>query len=79
MFRHLTLTFALLAALTLPVFAQQPDSQDKPSTFTARLAICTLARMPTPKQGLPLYPGAAQTDEKDNDPLNFGILTEASE
>ena len=29
------------------------------------------------KAGLPLYPGARPKQEKDNDPLNFGILTEA--
>jgi hypothetical protein len=28
------------------------------------------------KAGLPLYPGARPKVEKDNDPLNFGILTE---
>ncbi len=34
--------------------------------------------MPTPqRQGLPLYPGARLKHEKDNDPLNFGILTES--
>jgi hypothetical protein len=29
------------------------------------------------KQGLPLYPGARPKHEKDNDPLNFGIVTES--
>jgi len=29
------------------------------------------------KAGLPLYPGARPKHEKDNDPLNFGILTES--
>ena len=29
------------------------------------------------KAGLPLYPGARPKQEKDNDPLNFGILTES--
>jgi hypothetical protein len=28
------------------------------------------------KAGLPLYPGARPKVEKDNDPLNFGILME---
>ena len=28
------------------------------------------------KAGLPLYPGARPKQEKDNDPLNFGVLTE---
>ncbi|MGD0570964.1 MAG: hypothetical protein ABSA78_21395 [Candidatus Sulfotelmatobacter sp.] len=27
------------------------------------------------KTGLPLYPGARQRQDKENDPLNFGILT----
>jgi hypothetical protein len=29
------------------------------------------------KAGLPLYPGARPKQEKDNDPLNFGVLTES--
>ena len=29
------------------------------------------------KTGLPLYPGARPKQEKDNDPVNFGILTES--
>ena len=29
------------------------------------------------KTGLPLYPGARPKHEKDNDPLNFGVLTES--
>ena len=29
------------------------------------------------KAGLPLYPGARPKQEKDNDPVNFGILTES--
>jgi hypothetical protein len=29
------------------------------------------------KAGLPLYPGARSKQEKDDDPLNFGILTES--
>ena len=78
MFRDLTLALALLAALALPVFAQQSDSQDKPFDVRSSLGDMHVGKdADAEKQGLPLYPGARPKHEKDNDPLNFGILTES--
>jgi hypothetical protein len=82
MFRHLTLAVALTVIASLPIFAQQSaqqsDSQDKP--FDVRSSIGDLhvgSDADAQKAGLPLYPGARPKHEKDNDPLNFGILTES--
>lgn len=77
MFRHLTLALALLAALALPVYAQQSDSQDKPFDVRSSVGDMHVGKdADAAKQGLPLYPGSRPKQEKDNDPLNFGILTE---
>ena len=78
MFRHLAFAFALTAALSLSVSAQQADSQD--SNFDVRSSVGDMhvgKDADAAKQGLPLYPGARPKREKDNDPLNFGILTDA--
>lgn len=76
MLRHLT--FALIVAfITLPALAQQSDSQDKP--FDVRSSVGDLhvgKDADARKAGLPLYPGARPKHEENNDPLNFGILTE---
>ncbi len=78
MFRHLSLALALTAALTLPGFAQDSGSQDKPFDVRSSLGDMHVGKdANAEKQGLPLYPGARPKQEKDNDPLNFGILTEA--
>jgi len=81
MFRHLTLAM-FVAALALPVFAQQSarptDSQDKPFDVRSSLGDMHVGKdADAEKQGLPLYPGARPKQEKDNDPLNFGIVTES--
>lgn len=82
MFRRLTLsvslTFSLAAMLTLPALAQQSDTQDKP--FDVRSSIGDLhvgKDADAHNAGLPLYPGARAKHEENNDPLNFGILTES--
>ncbi len=78
MFRHLTIPLALLAALTLPVYAQQSDSKDKPFDVRSSVGDMHVGKdADASKQGLPLYPGARPKQEKDNDPLNFGILTDS--
>jgi hypothetical protein len=78
MFRRLTLALALTAALTLPSLAQQSDSQDKPFDVRSSIGDMHVGKdASAEKQGLPLYPGARPKQEKDNDPINFGILTEA--
>jgi hypothetical protein len=78
MFRHLTLALGVTAALTLPVVSQQSDSQDKPFDVRSSVGDMHVGKdASAEKQGLPLYPGAHPKEEKDNEPLNFGILTEA--
>jgi len=80
MFRHLTFALTLASALTLPLFAQQAqpsDSQDKPFDVRSSVGDMHVGKdADAAKQGLPLYPGARAKQEKDNDPLNLGILTE---
>jgi hypothetical protein len=81
MVRHLMFALALSSALTLPVFAQSaPQSDSKDKAFDVRSSIGDMhvgKDANAEKQGLPLYPGARPKQEKDNDPLNFGILTES--
>src|SRR5271167_3750656 len=78
MFRQLTLALALLVGLTVSVFAQQSSTQDKPFDVRSSLGDMHVGKdADAEKQGLPLYPGARPKQEKDNDPLNFGILTES--
>jgi hypothetical protein len=78
MLRHLALAFALTGALVLSGFAQQPDSQDKPFDVRSSIGDMHVGKdAGAEKQGLPLYPGARPKQEKDNDPINFGILTES--
>jgi hypothetical protein len=77
MFRYFTLTLALLASTTL-AWAQQSASEDK--AFDVRSSIGDLhvgKDADAKKAGLPLYPGAQPKVEQDNEPLNFGVLTEA--
>ncbi len=82
MFRPLMFAFTLASALTLTVFAQQSaqpsDSKDKPFDVRSSIGDMHVGKdANAEKQGLPLYPGARPKKEKDNDPLNFGILTES--
>lgn len=75
--RSLTFVVAILA-LTIPVFAQDSDKQDK--SFDVRSSVGDLHVGPdadAKKAGLPLYPGARLAHEDNSDPLNFGILTES--
>lgn len=77
MLRHFMLTLALLASTAL-AWAQEPDGSDK--AFDVRSSVGDLhvgKDADAGKAGLPLYPGARPKVEKDNDPLNFGVLTEA--
>jgi hypothetical protein len=72
-----TLTLGL-AILTLPAFAQQSGSEDKPFDVRSSVGDLHVGKDADAKSaGLPLYPGARPKQEKDNDPLNFGILTES--
>ncbi|MGC1646242.1 MAG: hypothetical protein WA741_10475 [Candidatus Sulfotelmatobacter sp.] len=77
MFRYLTATLAV-AILSLPVWAQQSNTQDKPFDVQSSVGDMHVGKdADAKKAGLPLYPGARAKVEKDNDPLNFGILTES--
>ena len=77
MFRYLTAALAV-AILSLPGFAQQSDTQDKPFDVQSSVGDMHVGKdADARKAGLPLYPGARPKVEKDNDPLNFGILTES--
>jgi hypothetical protein len=77
--RHqLTLALAFATGLTLPAFAQDSGNHDK--SFDVRSSVGDMhvgKDADAQKQGLPLYPGARPKQEKDNDPLNFGIVTES--
>ncbi len=78
MFRYLASSLALAAALVLPAAAQDSNKHD--DSFDVRSTVGDLhvgKDASAEKAGLPLYPGARPKHEKDNDPVNFGILTEA--
>lgn len=84
-FHGLVLGLAVLA-LTIPFFAQQSSSgsnssgsnNDKPLDVRSSLGDLHVGKDADAKQaGLPLYPGARPKQERDNHPLNFGILTES--
>jgi hypothetical protein len=78
MFRHSMLALFAAGVLTFSVAAQQSDSQDKPFDVRSSVGDMHVGKdASAEKQGLPLYPGAHAKQEKDNDPVNFGILTEA--
>jgi hypothetical protein len=77
MFRYLTTALAA-AVLSLPAWAQQSNTPDKPFDVQSSVGDMHVGKdADARKAGLPLYPGARPKVEKDNDPLNFGILTES--
>jgi hypothetical protein len=58
--------------------AQPSDSQNKSLDVRSSAGDMHVGKdADAEKAGLPLYPGARPKQEKDNTPLNFGILTEA--
>jgi hypothetical protein len=78
MLRFLALTLGIGALITAPAFAQDGNSQDK--SFDVRSSVGDVHIGPdadAKKVGLPLYPGAHPKHEDDNNPLNFGILTDS--
>jgi len=78
MLRHLAFAVALTAGFALSAFAQQSNSQDKPFDVRSSVGDMHVGKdADAEKQGLPLYPGARPKQEKDDDPINFGILTES--
>ncbi len=79
MTRQLTLALCATLVLTLPALAQKSDTQDKPFDVRSSIGDFHVGKdADAHKAGLPLYPGARpKRDEDDNEPLNFGILTES--
>jgi hypothetical protein len=79
LFRSILMAAAI--ALAIPISAQSQKSDDnKDDHFDVRSTVGDLHMgkdADAQKTGLPLYPGARPKREKDNDPLNFGIFTEA--
>jgi len=74
MIRHCAITLLLL--LALPALAQNSD--DKPLDIQSSMGDLHMGKdADAQKAGLPLYPGAHRKHEENNDPLNFGILTES--
>src|SRR5271170_761373 len=77
MFRSLAFSLALAVLMAWPAAAQDSGSHDN---FDVRSTVGDLhlgKDADAQKAGFPLYPGARPKHEKDNDPLNFGVLTES--
>lgn len=74
-----SLTLALIVGnLGAPALAQQSDKIDKPFDVRSSIGDLHVGKDADARQaGLPLYPGARPKQEKDNDPVNLGILTES--
>ena len=73
----IALTFAIATAIPGAAQSQKSDPDDH---FDVRSTVGDMhlgKDADAQKTGLPLYPGARPKREKDNDPLNFGIFTEA--
>jgi hypothetical protein len=67
---------ALLLFFALPACSQNSD--DKPLDVTSSMGDLHMGKdADAHKAGLPLYPGARPKHDENNDPLNFGILTES--
>jgi hypothetical protein len=79
MFRYLSSVLALgvLLALSAPAQDKASDSRDSLNVQSPIGDLNLGKDADAHKTGLPLYPGARPRQEKDNDPLNFGILTES--
>ena len=76
MFRYLITGFAV-AVLSMPALAQQSDTQYESFDVQSSVGDMHVGKdADARKAGLPLYPGARPKVDKDNDPLNFGVLME---
>ena len=77
MFCRLTVSLSIAAMLTLPVLAQQSDTQDKSLDVRSSMGDLHVGKdADAHNAGLPLYPGARPKHETDNEPLNFGVAAE---
>lgn len=81
MFRPMTLSLVMVAALAMPLLSQDSKSDNK--SFDVRSTVGDLhvgADADAKKVGVPLYPGARlkpSDDNHNNDQANLSILTEA--
>ena len=75
MFRYLVGTLALALILAFSAVAQDSDMPLDVQSSVGDLHVGKDAD--ALKAGLPLYPGAHPKHDQNNDPLNFGILTES--
>lgn len=76
---HLRFAFTIAPILLLGMVAVAQDSDQKDKSLDVRSSAGDLhvgADADAKKAGLPLYPGARPLHEENNDPLNFGLLTE---
>ena len=78
MLRQIKFALILIIAAILPATAQQSGSDDKPFDVRSSVGDLHVGKDATAeKAGLPLYPGARPKHEDNNDPVNFGVITEA--
>jgi len=79
MFRPMTLSVVMAAAMAVPLLSQDSKSDNK--TVDVRSSVGDLhvgADADAKKVGVPLYPGARpKVDEKNDSQANLSILTEA--
>lgn len=78
MHRNAVIMITLLVLAIPGAFAQDSGNQDK--SLDVRSSVGDLHVGPdadAKKAGLPLYPGARPAHDRNNDPLNFGLLTES--
>jgi hypothetical protein len=78
---HLIVAVAFyFGAASWDMAAQQQKPSDEDDGFNVRSSVGNLhvgKDADAAKAGLPLYPGARPKQDQDNDPLNFGILTQS--
>jgi hypothetical protein len=77
MFRYCVSSLALGVLLIWSAAAQESESHDNLDVRSSIGDLHVGKDADAQKAGLLLYPGARPKHEKDNDPLNLGILTES--
>ena len=76
--RSVALTITSVLLLALAAWPQDSDKQDKSLDVRSSAADLHVgADADAKKAGLPLYPGARPVHDENNDPLNFGLMTES--
>jgi hypothetical protein len=77
---HLMVAAVFCFGAMFNLAAQQQKSGDQEDNLDVRSTLGDLhlgKDADAAKAGLPVYPGARPKQDKDNDPLNFGVLTES--